>query len=238
MAPCLPAQPCQHPAGALWSRRWPPPGCTDPCCSPALPQLPPPPWLHQNLPHSQHGPGVVALKPGTVVGAVAGAPSAHTEAAAVGKLGGKTSVKRGTTWKPNWLHQRGTAAPSGACGAVSGEIFFFLQLFPARSRREAACRTPENETWPSAPCTFTASPRSIPEPAFTGLDAAHTWHRWQKRLWWAHGWGHGGAPPPIHTPWGRQRQAAGSGADPSLGTWMAINALPQSLTDGCWQGRL
>lgn len=180
------------------------------------------------------------LKPGTVVGAVAGALSAHTEAAAVGKLGGKTSVKWGTTWKPNWLHQHGTVAPSGAHGAVSGEIFFFLELLPARTRRGAARRTPENEMWPSAQCTFMAISQSTLEPDFTGLleglDAAHTWHRWQKWLWWAHSWGHGGAPPPIHTPWERQRRAAGSGEDPSLG--MAISALPQSLTDGCWQGRL
>lgn len=149
------------------------------------------------------------LKQGTVVGAVAGALSAHTEAAAVGKLGGKTSVKWDTRWKPNWLHQHGTAAPSGACGAVSGEIFFFPELLPAQTRRGAVCRTPENETCPSAQCTFTAAPRSTLEPAFMGLleglDAAHTWHRWQKQLWWARSWGHGGAPPAIHTPWERQR---------------------------------
>lgn len=72
----------------------------------------------------QHGPGVVALKPGAVVGAVTGAPSAHTEAVAVGKSGGKTSVNQGTMWKSSWLHKQGTAAPSGSRGAVSGEIFF------------------------------------------------------------------------------------------------------------------
>lgn len=146
------------------------------------------------------------LKPGTVVGAVAGALSAHTEAAAVGKSGGKTSVKWDTRWKPNWLHQHGTVAPSGAHGAVSGEIFFFLELLPARTRRGAVCRTPENEMWPSAQCTFMAVSQSTLEPAFMelleGLDAAHTWHHWQKWLWWAPVGGMVGPPQPS-TPPGR-----------------------------------
>lgn len=125
MAPCLPAQPCQHPAGALWSRRWPPPGCTDPCCSPALPQLPPPPWLHQNLPHVSAWTRRGGLKTRHSGGGCRRSPQCPHRGSSSGKIGGQNLREAG--------HHVETqlASPAWHCrsfwrmrGCVRGDLFF------------------------------------------------------------------------------------------------------------------
>lgn len=80
----------------------------------------------------QCGASAVALKPSTTAGS--GAATTHTEAAAVGKSRGKTTLNWVITWKFKWLHKCIAAVAAGAHGATLGE-FFFLVLLPAQTRR-------------------------------------------------------------------------------------------------------